>query len=56
MGRKPAERVVKVTAPRALGFEANVPCGCCGAASRRVRQQWRICSNGHSFLKKSDQG
>jgi hypothetical protein len=55
MGRKPGEREVKVAARTALGFESTVPCGCCGAPSRRVRQQWRACANGHKFLKKSDQ-
>jgi hypothetical protein len=54
-GRKPAEREVKVAARAALGFESTVPCDCCGAPSRRVRQQWRACANGHKFLKKSDQ-
>jgi hypothetical protein len=56
MGRKPAERDVKTVVPRVgLGFEASVPCSCCGAPSRRVRRQWRACANGHSFVKKSDQ-
>ena len=56
MGRKPAERDVQnATLRSGLGFESSVPCGCCGAASRRVHRQWRVCSNGHSFVKKSDQ-
>jgi hypothetical protein len=56
MGRKPAERDPKVTElGKSLGFESAVPCGCCGAASRRLRQQWRVCLNGHQFVKKSDQ-
>jgi hypothetical protein len=32
-----------------------MPCGCCGAPSRRVRPQWRACANGHRFVSKSDQ-
>jgi len=57
MGRKPAERDGRsaVLAKPGLGFEATIPCGCCGAASRRVRGQWRVCANGHTFVKKSDQ-
>lgn len=55
MGRKPAERDEKVTLRGSLGFESTIPCGCCGAASRRLRQQWRVCLNGHQFVKKSDQ-
>jgi len=56
MGRKPAERDQKATQlGKSLGFEATVPCGCCGAASRRLRQQFRVCLNGHQFVKKSDQ-
>ena len=56
MGRKPAERDSKVMTRTDAGFEATVPCGTCGAPSRRVRQQWRACANGHKFLRKSDQG
>jgi hypothetical protein len=56
MGKKPAERGVKPVAPTAgSGFEPSVPCRCCGAPSRRVRPQWRACSNGHRFVRKSDQ-
>jgi hypothetical protein len=57
MGRKPAERDGQNAAlmRSGLGFEPNVPCGCCGAGSRRVRRQWRVCANGHTFVKKSDQ-
>jgi hypothetical protein len=56
MGKKPAERQVKETATRAAtGFESTMPCGCCGAPSRRVRPQWRACTNGHRFVSKSDQ-
>jgi hypothetical protein len=57
MGRKPAERDGQnaALARAGLGFESNFPCGCCGAASRRVRPQWRVCANGHTFVKKSDQ-
>jgi hypothetical protein len=55
MGKKPAERGVATMAPKAaLGFESSVPCGCCGAPSRRLRPQWRVCANGHSFVRKSD--
>ena len=39
--------------PFRLGaFKAAVEAG--GAPSRRIRQQWRACANGHKFLKKSD--
>jgi len=56
MGRKPAERDGQVTSTKSgLGFESSILCGCCGAASRRVRRQWRVCANGHTFVKKSDQ-
>ena len=57
MGRKPADRDVQnATLVRSgLGFESTVTCGSCGAASRRVRRQWRVCANGHTFVKKSDQ-
>jgi hypothetical protein len=57
MGRKPGERDVQNAslARSGLGFESTIPCGCCGAASRRVRRQWRVCANGHPFVKKSDQ-
>ena len=56
MGRKPAERDGENAAlmRSGPGFEPNVPCGCCGAGSRRVRRQWRVCANGHTFVKKSD--
>ena len=58
MGKKPADRGVQKTTPQGAGqgFESTVPCGCCGAASRAVRhRQWRVCANGHTFVKKSDQ-
>jgi hypothetical protein len=56
MGRKPAERTVTTVAARnTLGFESTIPCGCCGAPSRRSHKQFRVCANGHSFTKKSDQ-
>lgn len=56
MGRKPAEREARTAVLKAaLGFESAIPCGCCGAPSRRLRQKWRICANGHNFVKKSDQ-
>jgi hypothetical protein len=55
MGKKPAERAVATAAARnTLGFEANVPCGSCGAPSRRSQKQFRVCANGHIFTKKSD--
>jgi len=56
MGKKPAERVVTTAATRGtLGYEASVPCGCCGAPSRRSQKRFRVCANGHTFTKKSDQ-
>jgi hypothetical protein len=57
MGKKPAERGGQGTAPlgSAQGFDPTVPCGCCGAASRTGRRQWRVCANGHTFVRKSDQ-
>jgi hypothetical protein len=56
MGKKPAERAVATAAARnTLGFEATVPCGNCGAPSRRSQKQFRVCANGHIFTKKSDQ-
>jgi hypothetical protein len=56
MGKKPAERTVTTVATRnTLGFEATVPCGTCGAPSRRSQKQFRVCANGHIFTKKSDQ-
>jgi hypothetical protein len=62
MGTKPADRGVQKTALQAAGqgagqgFESTMPCGCCGAASRAVRRrQWRVCANGHTFVKKRDQ-
>jgi hypothetical protein len=56
MGRKPADRGGQKTAPLGAtqGFDLTVPCGCCGAASRAVRPQWRVCANGHTFVRKSD--
>jgi hypothetical protein len=56
MGKKPAERLTTPAVTRtAHGFEANVPCGCCGAPSRRSHKRFRLCANGHTFTKKSDQ-
>jgi hypothetical protein len=56
MGKKPAERAVATGGPRStIGFEATVPCGMCGAPSRRSHKQFRVCANGHTFTKKSDQ-
>jgi hypothetical protein len=56
MGKKPAERAgAMVTARSAAGFEATVPCACCGAPSRRSVKRFRVCTNGHTFTKKSDQ-
>jgi hypothetical protein len=56
MGKKPAERAVTTAATRnTVGFEATVPCGTCGAPSRRSHKRLRVCANGHSFTKKSDQ-
>jgi hypothetical protein len=56
MGKKPAERAVTTqTARNMLGFEASVPCGSCGAPSRRSHKRFRVCANGHTFTKKSDQ-
>jgi hypothetical protein len=56
MGKKPAERAVATaTARSAAGFEAAVPCGCCGAPSRRSVKRLRVCANGHAFTRKSDQ-
>jgi hypothetical protein len=55
MGKKPAERAVTTAAARNIGFEATVPCGCCGAPSRRSRKRFWKCANGHTFTKKSDQ-
>ena len=58
MGKKPADRGGQKTAPlgaAAQGFDPNARCGCCGAASRAVRPQWRVCANGHTFIRKSDQ-
>jgi len=58
MGKKPADRGGQKTAPlgaAAQGFDPTARCGCCGAASRAVRPQWRVCANGHTFMKKSDQ-
>ena len=57
MGKKPADRAGQKTAPQGgvQGFESTIRCGCCGAASRAVRRQWRVCTNGHTFVKKSDQ-
>lgn len=56
MGKKPAERgVTTVTTRNTAGFEATMRCGCCGAPSRRSEKQFRVCVNGHTFTKKSDQ-
>jgi hypothetical protein len=56
MGKKPIERAVTTTVARTgLGFEATVPCGACGAPSRRSHKQFRVCANGHKFTRKSDQ-
>ena len=56
MGKKPAERAVTTAGTKnALGFDASVPCGSCGAPSRRSQKQFRVCANGHMFTKKSDQ-
>jgi len=56
MGKKPAERAVTTTAGRnTLGFETTMPCGTCGAPSRRSVKRFRVCANGHTFTKKSDQ-
>jgi hypothetical protein len=56
MGRKPADREGQKTVPlgSTQGFEASIPCRCCGAASRAGRSQWRVCANGHTFVRKSD--
>jgi hypothetical protein len=55
MGKKPAERTVTTAVARnSQGFEASVPCGCCGAPSRRSHKRFRRCANGHTFTKKSD--
>jgi hypothetical protein len=56
MGKKPIEREVKTAVVRAgSGFDSSMPCSCCGAPSRHVRPQWRACSRGHRFIRKSDQ-
>jgi hypothetical protein len=57
MGKKPAERAsTTATAARNInGFDASVPCGSCGAPSRRSQKQFRVCANRHIFTKKSDQ-
>ena len=55
MGKKPAERTVTAVARSTIGFEATVPCGTCGAPSRRSHKRFRTCANGHTFMKKSDQ-
>jgi hypothetical protein len=57
MGKKPADRGGQKAAPMGStqGFDLTIPCGCCGAASRAVRPQWRACANGHTFIRKSDQ-
>lgn len=58
MGTKPADRGGQKTAPLgavAQGFDSSARCGCCGAPSRAVRPQWRVCANGHTFIRKSDQ-
>jgi hypothetical protein len=55
MGKKPAERAVMTVTRNTLAYEATVPCGTCGAPSRRSQKQFRVCANGHTFTKKSDQ-
>jgi hypothetical protein len=55
MGKKPAERAVTAVARNTIGFETTVPCGMCGAPSRRSHKRFRVCANGHTFTKKSDQ-
>jgi hypothetical protein len=57
MGRKPADRVTQKGSLQgaAHGLDMSVPCRCCGAASRVIRPRWRVCANGHTFVKKSDQ-
>jgi hypothetical protein len=55
MGRKPAERATTVVTRNAAAYEANVPCGACGAPSRHSHKRFRVCANGHVFTKKSDQ-
>jgi hypothetical protein len=57
MGKKPAERVTSpaASARSTFGLEATVPCGTCGAPSRRSHKQFRVCANKHVFTKKSDQ-
>jgi hypothetical protein len=55
MGKKPAERAVTTASAHTAGFEASVPCGTCGAPSRRSQKRFRRCANGHVFVKKSDQ-
>jgi hypothetical protein len=56
MGKKPADRVGQKVAPlgSTQGFDLTIPCACCGAASRAGRPQWRVCANGHTFVRKSD--
>jgi len=56
VGKKPAERATApVGARNTSGLDAAVPCGSCGAPSRRSHKQFRVCANGHIFTKKSDQ-
>jgi hypothetical protein len=56
MGKKPAERTVATAAAQhTTEFERGVPCGTCGAPSRRSQKRFRRCANGHVFVKKSDQ-
>ena len=56
MGKKPAERVSTTAVTRnTIGYESHVPCGMCGAPSRRSVKRFRLCANGHTFTKKSDQ-
>ena len=55
MGRKPGERATIAVTRNAAAFAANVPCGSCGAPSRRSHKRFRVCANGHVFTKKSDQ-
>jgi hypothetical protein len=55
MGKKPAERAVDSAPARSgAGYEQAMPCGACGAPSRRSHKRFRVCENGHTFTKKSD--
>jgi hypothetical protein len=56
MGKKPAERAGTTTATKTtVGYETSMPCGACGAPSRRSHKRFRLCANGHTFTKKTDQ-